>query len=282
LLAAVSMSWMLLEMPEMPFRPLPVLIRLESCLRRHALVLHQVDHHRRVDAAGTAGHDQAVGGGHAHGGVHRAAVVDGAQGGSNAQVTGHHLELAEGALDDFGGLQGNVAVGRAVEAVAADAFLLVKVVRQAVEVGVGRQGLVEGGVEDRHVGHTGQLLHGHADALHIHRVVQGRKHREGFDLGDDLRGDDHGTGELAAPMDDPVTDGGDVLGMEGGGVTEQTGGFLHHPEQLGDGEGFAHLRLDLGTHHHGDAHHGRVGVVDDAMDVGATVLGVVDAESGSG
>jgi hypothetical protein len=85
-------------------------------------------------------------------------VVDGAQGGADAQVTGDDFQLAERALENFGGLQGDVAVRRTVEAVAADAVLLVKVVGQAVEVGVGRQGLVEGGVEDRHVGHVGQLL----------------------------------------------------------------------------------------------------------------------------
>ena len=64
-LAAASMAWMSLEMPEMPFRPLSGIDEGGQGRRRHVLVLHQVDHHRRVDAARAAGHDEAVGGGHA-------------------------------------------------------------------------------------------------------------------------------------------------------------------------------------------------------------------------
>jgi hypothetical protein len=90
-----------------------------------------------------------------------------------------------GRLQDFGGLQRDVAVRGAVEAVAADAVLLVEVVGQAVEVGVGRQRLVEGGVEDGDLRHVGEHLHGHADAGHVDRVVQRREDREFLDFGDD-------------------------------------------------------------------------------------------------
>jgi hypothetical protein len=247
-------------------------------LGRHVVVFNQVDHHRRVDAAGAAGHDQAVGGGHAHAGVHRAAVVDGAQGGADAQVTGDDFQFAERALQHFGRFQRNVAVRGAVEAVATDPVLLVEVVGQAVQVGVGRQGLVEGGVEDGHVGHVRQLPHGLADAFHVDRVVQRRKDRQGFDVGNHRGGDDHGAGKLAAPMDDPVADRGDVFGMESECIAEQAGGFLDHPEQLGEGEGVAGQGFDLGAHHHADAGYAVIGIVDDAVHIGAEVLGVVDAE----
>jgi hypothetical protein len=53
--------------------------------------------------------------------------------------------------------------------------LLVELVGQAVEVGVGRQGLVEGGVEDGHVGHVRELLHGDADAGDVDRLCSGAK-----------------------------------------------------------------------------------------------------------
>jgi hypothetical protein len=72
-----------------------------------------------------------------------------------------------------------------VEAVAADAVLLVELVGQAVEVGVGRQGLVEGGVEDGDLRHVREVLHGDADAGDVDRVVQRREDREFFDIGDD-------------------------------------------------------------------------------------------------
>ena len=247
-------------------------------LGAHPVVFHQVDHHRRVDAAGAAGHDQAVGGRHAHRGVDGAAVVDGAQGGADAQVAGDDLELAERPLEHLGGLQGDVAVGAAVEAVAADAFVLVQLVGQAVEVGVGRQGLVEGGVEDRHVGHAGQALHGDPDAVEVDRVVQRGEHRQGLDLADHLRGDHHRAGELAAAMHDPVAHRGDLFGVEGEGAAEELGGFLHHLEQLGQREGVAHQLAGLGAHAHRDVGGGGIGGVDDAVHVGAQVAGVVDAE----
>jgi hypothetical protein len=137
---------------------------------------------------------------------------------------------------------------------------------------------VEGGVEDGHVGHARQALHGDPDAFEVHRVVQRGEHRQGFDLADHLRGDHHRAGELAAAMHDPVADRGDFFGVEGEGVAQQTGGFLHHLEQLGEREGIAHQRAALGAHHHLDVGRGGIGGVDDAVHVGAQVAGVVDAE----
>jgi hypothetical protein len=233
------------------------------------VLFHQVDHHRRVDAAGTAGHDQAIGRRHAHRGVDRAAVVDGAQRGADAEVAGDDLQLAERALEYFGRLQRNVAVRGAVEAVAADAILLVKVVGQAVEVGVGRQGLVEGGVEDGDMRQVRELLHGLADAVHIDRVVQWRKNRKGFDIGDDRRRDDHCAGELAAAMDDAVADGGDVLGWKVKASPSRAVASCITLNRSESGKRGAFLSLDLRAHHDRDVCSVFVGVVDDAMDVGA-------------
>ena len=73
---------------------------------------------------------------------------------------------------------------------------------------------MEGGVEDRHVG---ARLAGAAWRSGCRRGSPGcaaGEHRQGLDLADDLRGDHHRAGELAAAMDDPVADRGDVLGWK--------------------------------------------------------------------
>ena len=111
-------------------------------------------------------------------------MVDGAQRGADAEVAGNDFQLAERALQDFGRLQRDIAVRGAVKAVAADAVLLVKVVGQTVEVGVGRQRLMEGGIEDGDLRNVGELFLGYADAGDVDRVVQRREEREFLDVGD--------------------------------------------------------------------------------------------------
>ena len=68
------------------------------------VLLHQVNHDRRVETAGAAGHDQAVGRRHAHRGVDRTAVIDGADRGAEAKVTGNDLQFTQRTLDHFGRL----------------------------------------------------------------------------------------------------------------------------------------------------------------------------------
>ncbi len=66
--------------------------------------------------------------------------------------------------------------------------------------------------------------------------------------------------------------------MEGEGFAEQRGGFLHHLEQVGELERRVFHFLALRADHDGDLRLLLVGVVDDAVHVGAAVLGVVNAE----
>ena len=79
-------------------------------------------------------------------------------------------------------------------------------------------------------------------------------------------------------MDDAVADGDDVLRVEGEGLAEAGGGFAHHLEQVGQLEALVFERLPLRADHDRDLRVLLVGVVDDAVDVGAAFLGVVDAE----
>ena len=97
-------------------------------------------------------------------------------------------------------------VRRAVEAVAAHALLLVKLVGQAVEIGVGRQRVVKRRVEHGDVRHGGKQPPHLADAGDVHRVVQRRERIERLDLRQHLVGDERAFGELLAAMHDAMRD----------------------------------------------------------------------------
>ena len=81
-------------------------------------------------------------------------------------------------------------VRRAVEAVAAHALLLVKLVGQPVEIGVGRQRVVKRRVEHGDVRHGGKQPAHLANAGDVHRVVQRRERIERLDLRQHLVGDE--------------------------------------------------------------------------------------------
>jgi len=156
--------------------------------------------------------------------------------------------------------------------------LLVQLVGQAVEVGVGRQRLVEGGVEDGNLRNAGEGLERDADAGEVGRVVQRRKDRQLLDVGHYRRGDDDRAGELVAAMDDAMTDGGHIFRVEGEGRAEQAARLDHHLEQVRELELRPFQGFLLGPDVDRDQGLVAVGLVDDAMDVGAAFCGVVDAE----
>ena len=90
----------------------------------------------RVDVAAARAHDQALERRQAHGGVDRPAVLDGRDRGAVAEVAGDEVRvLGRPRFSISTARRGHVAVAGAVEAVAADAVLLVQLVGQAVEVG---------------------------------------------------------------------------------------------------------------------------------------------------
>ena len=126
-------------------------------------------------------------------------------------MAGDEVELLDGPAEDLGGLPGDVAVGRAVEAVAPDAQLLVEGVGQAVDEGLGGNGLVEGRVEDgRPGGRPGRSGLAGLDALEVVRVVQRGELDALADRGLDLVRDQDGVGEILAAVDDPVPDAVDL------------------------------------------------------------------------
>ena len=122
----------------------------------------------------------------------------------------HQLDVL--AAHQLDGALGDILVGGAMEAVAADGVILVILGGNGVAVSLGGHGHVESGIEHgdlRGVGHD--RLTG-ADAHQVGRVVQGAEGNALFDGGDDLVVDDAGVKELHAAVQDAMADGIDLVG----------------------------------------------------------------------
>ena len=89
-------------------------------------------------------------------------------------MAGDQLQLL-GLLAQHGGSPaGDILVGGAVEAVAANLVLLIVFIGQGVHIGLGGHRLVEGGVKHSHLGHVGtHHVHAGLDAGDVGGVVQG-------------------------------------------------------------------------------------------------------------
>ncbi len=90
-------------------------------------------------------------------------------------MDGDQVAFFQGPAQQPGALAGHILVGGAVEAVAADAVLFIQFIGQGIEKGLGRHGLVKGRIKDRHLGHLGEKLPGHPDAVQVGRIMQGRQ-----------------------------------------------------------------------------------------------------------
>ena len=101
----------------------------------------------RVKGAGAGAHDEALERGEAHGGINALAVQNGGAAGTVTEVSRDEADFFRLFAENLGGFAGHEAVACAVCAVAADFVFFVELVGDAVEVGLARHGLVEGGVE---------------------------------------------------------------------------------------------------------------------------------------
>ena len=174
------------------------------------LLLH-VGHNAGINVAAAGAHQHAGQRGQAHAGIHALAAVHSGDGGTVAQVAGDHLQLAGVLAQELGSGHAHIAVAGAVSAVAADGVLLVHLVGHAVDVSLGRHGLMEGGVEYNHVGSlsTEHSL-GAAQALHMSHVVNGSQGSDLLDLVDDGIGHDLALGEELSTLHNAVADGADL------------------------------------------------------------------------
>ena len=127
-------------------------------------------------------------------------------------MAGHDLQILGILAQQLGGPQGHIAVGGAVEAVAAQLVVLIVLVGDAVQIGMLRHGLVESGVEHSHLRHVvAQHLAAGLDADDIGRVVQGSQRRAVLHGLQHLIVDEHGGGEGLAAVDHTVTHRIDLL-----------------------------------------------------------------------
>ena len=122
------------------------------------------------------------------------------------------IGLGEGLAEEFGGFLGDELVGGAVEPIFAEAVFRVPLVGHGVEIGLGRHGLVEGGVEDGDLRRIGEEFLRDFDAHQVGRIVQRAEREEFADRVLDLGGHEHGGGVDLAAAEDAVSDAVDFGG----------------------------------------------------------------------
>lgn len=199
-------------------------------IERHARAALEVGVEVGVDVAAAGAHDEAFERGEAHGGVHRAAIEHGGGAAAVAEVGCEDAVVVRGQAEDFDGAGGDPGVAGAVEAVAADAVIAMKLGRQGVVVDFRRDRLVEGGIEDRDLRDAGENRGGGLDAGGVGDGVGWSQRGEIDDFVEDLRGDACGGGKEVAAVDDAVADGFDFQRGEIGVAAE---GIEHGGEGAG-------------------------------------------------
>src|SRR5699024_290590 len=124
---------------------------VQNLIDRLVLFVADVLYNRRVDVAGAGTHDEALQRGQAHRGVDALAADRGGNGSAVADVADDDFRVLRIQAAEFDCLFGDKAVAGAVEAVAADAVLLIVLVRDGVQVGLLVHAHAEGGVEYSYV-----------------------------------------------------------------------------------------------------------------------------------
>ena len=114
-------------------------------------VVLQVVDHRGIQVAAAGAHHQTGQRGHAHRGINDLALIDSSDGGTVAQMAGDQLQALNGLLQELSGAVADILVARAVEAVAADAVLLIVLIGDGIHISLRGHGGVECGVENSNV-----------------------------------------------------------------------------------------------------------------------------------
>ena len=75
------------------------------------------------------------------------------------------------AVHELGGFEGHIGVGHAVKSVPPNAEILIVIIRQAVQAGIGGHGLVKGGIEHRYLLGIGEDAFGVLYAFQIASII---------------------------------------------------------------------------------------------------------------
>ena len=178
----------------------------------HAQGVVQMEDDCRIDIAGAGTHHQAFQRGQTHGGVNAFAVTNSGNRTTVAKVAGDDVQLFNRLVQDLSGFLSHVEVAGAVCAVTTNAVLFVQAVRQGVEIGFFRHGLVERRIEYCHV-FVFQVREGFqrfSDADQMCRVVQRCEGRRVFNALNHGLVDDDGAGVFFTAVDDTVANCGQL------------------------------------------------------------------------
>ena len=167
----------------------------------------QVSAEGGIDVAGAGAHDEPLQGGETHRRVDRVTIADRCRAAPVAEVEDDEVGVGHWSAEQDGRAPGHVADGRPVKAITPDPELLAPLGGHGIRVGGGRDALVEGGVEDRDLGHVREGRDRGVDAEQRGGVVQGRQRDEVVDGRTDLVGDDHRVAEPRPTVDDSMADG---------------------------------------------------------------------------
>ena len=139
---------------------------------RFVFFLHNIEHRRRVNGAGTCAHDFAVQRGKTHGGVQNLAVFHGGNRRTVAQVAGDNFQFLERAAHNFCAAVAYKAVGSAVEAVFTDFVFFIVFIGEREHIRFRRHGRVERVVEHRDLRHVRpEQRNACLNALNVRRIV---------------------------------------------------------------------------------------------------------------
>ena len=158
-----------------------------------------------VNGTATGTHDDTFQRSGTHGGVKALAALNCCDGGTVAQVAGNDVQLLRLLAQKLCSAQRNVAVGGAVEAVAADLILFVVLVGQSIHISILGHGLVETGVKYGYLRNAGHNFLASADTGQVVGVVERAKLAALFNCLDYLFVDDNGAGELFTAVENSVS-----------------------------------------------------------------------------
>ena len=114
-----------------------------------------------------------------------------------------HLDIL---ANQSGNTLGNILVGSAVEAIAADSVLLIVLGGDGITVSLGLHGHMESGIEDSDLGSGGHQLLAGSNAQQVSGVMQGAQGDALFNALDHVLINEAGIGKLVAAVNNAVTD----------------------------------------------------------------------------
>ncbi|EKD39414.1 MAG: cAMP-binding protein [uncultured bacterium] len=207
----------------------------------HIAVAGEKGMDRRIDVTAPGSHHQPLKRRETQAGIDAFAVFHRRHRTAVAEMNGDRIEGIQRLAHEPRALGCHIFMGSPVKTVPADALLFIQFARDGVVIGVGRDGLVEGGVEDCYLRHPDEKLLRHPNAVDIRRVVERGKRYVFLDRRHDLGVDYGGLVKILAAMHHPVADRIDIRTIGNNtllSIGEQIDRHPHPGRMVGDHIGF--------------------------------------------